>query len=122
MFNSFNELKDFCDERGIKFVDFKVVDLKGRWHHLTMPIRSFTEEVLTDGVGFDGSSYGFLTVEKSDMVFIPDIKSAFVDPFSRESILTMIGDIHTLDGGRERYEGDPRYVAERRKSIYKKAA
>ena len=47
------------------------------------------------------------------MVFIPDIKSAFVDPFFREPTLTMIGDIHTLDGGRERYEGDPRYVAEK---------
>lgn len=121
MFNSFNELKDFCDERGIKFADFKVIDLKGRWHHLTMPIRSFTEEVLTDGVGFDGSSYGFLTVEKSDMVFIPDIKSAFVDPFSREPTLTMIGDIHTLDGGRERYEGDPRYVAEKAEEYLQKS-
>ena len=29
MFNSFSELKDFCDKRGIKFADFKVIDLKG---------------------------------------------------------------------------------------------
>ncbi|GAJ01931.1 unnamed protein product, partial [marine sediment metagenome] len=31
--------------------------------------------LFSEGIGFDGSSYGFLTVEKSDMVFVPDMST-----------------------------------------------
>jgi len=121
VFNSFDELKAFCADRGIKFADFKVIDLKGRWHHLTMPVERFTKDTMVEGIGFDGSSYGFLTVEKSDMVFIPDIKSAFVDPFAKAPTLSMIGDIYTLGGGRQRYQGDPRHVAEKAEMYMKES-
>ncbi|MDR1699988.1 MAG: glutamine synthetase, partial [Lachnoclostridium sp.] len=72
-------------------VDFKEVDLDGRWHHLSIPVERFTPELLKKGIGFDGSSYGFLTVEKSDMVFIPDITSAFIDPVIETPTISMIG-------------------------------
>ncbi|KXG76117.1 type I glutamate--ammonia ligase [Thermotalea metallivorans] len=113
MFGNIHELKTFCEDRKIQLIDFKVVDLAGRWHHLTIPVERFSEKTLENGIGFDGSSYGFLTVEKSDMVFIPDITSAFVDPFAEIPALTMIGDIYTLGEQRERFAGDPRYVAEK---------
>lgn len=114
MFTAFDELKEFCERENIRFIDFKIVDLAGRWHHLTIPAGNFTEKTLTEGIGFDGSSYGFLTVEKSDMVFMPEISTAFADPFATEPTLTMIGNIYTLNGeGRERFEGDPRFVAEK---------
>jgi glutamine synthetase len=121
VFNSFDQLKTYCADQGIKFVDFKMIDLKGRWHHLTMPLERFTEEVMVEGIGFDGSSYGFLTVEKSDMAFIPDIKSAFVDPFTKVPTLAMIGDIYTLNGERQRYSGDPRFVAEKAERYMKQS-
>ncbi|HYF83513.1 MAG TPA: type I glutamate--ammonia ligase [Clostridia bacterium] len=113
MFKSLTEAKKFCDSRGIKIVDFKITDLAGRWHHLSIPVERFSEKIFEDGIGFDGSSYGFVTVEKSDMVFIPDLSSAFVDPFCEVPTLSMIGDIHTLEDGIKRYEGDPRYIAEK---------
>jgi len=94
-------------------IDFKITDLNGRWHHLSIPVSRFNEKVFEEGIGFDGSNYGFMTVEKSDMVFIPDMSTAFVDPFCEEPTLSMIGDIYTLDGGIKRYEGDPRYIAEK---------
>lgn len=115
MFNNINELKDYCKENEIKVIDFKVIDLAGRWHHLTIPAARFTERTLEDGIGFDGSSYGFLTVEKSDMVFIPDLSSAFVDPFNEVPLLTMIGNIYSIGDTIERFEGDPRYVAEKKR-------
>jgi len=31
---------------------------------------------VTEGVGFDGSSYGFSKVENSDMILIPDLSTA----------------------------------------------
>jgi glutamine synthetase len=113
LFKSLAEAKEFCTSKGIQIVDFKITDLAGRWHHLSIPVARFSEKIFEEGIGFDGSSYGFLTVEKSDMVFIPDLSSAFVDPFCEVPTLSMIGDIHTLEGGIKRYEGDPRYIAEK---------
>jgi len=78
MFKTYLEVKDYISENNIKIIDFKIVDMSGRWHHLTIPAARFDEKTLTDGIGFDASSYGFLKVEKSDMVFIPDITSSFV--------------------------------------------
>ncbi len=55
----------------------------------------------------------FKTIEKSDMVFIPDLSTAFIDPFCDVPTLSMIGDIYTLESGVKRYEGDPRFIAEK---------
>lgn len=114
MFNNAQEVKEYCQENEIKIIDFKVSDLTGRWHHLSIPAGRFSEEVMTDGIGFDGSSYGFLTVEKSDMVFIPDLSTAFVDPFCDILTLSMIGNIYSLEGSNvHRYKDDPRFIAEK---------
>ena len=113
MFNTYNELKDFCSTNAIALIDFKVIDMTGRWHHLTIPVDQLNEKTITKGIGMDGSSYGFLTVEKSDMAFRPDISTAFVDPFSEIPMLSIIADIYTLGEGAGRFEGDPRYVAQK---------
>ena len=114
MFDNYGQLKSFAEEKGIKIFDFKEIDLAGRWHHLSITSERFDEGLLKSGIGFDGSSYGFLTVEKSDMVFLPDIKSAFVDPIPEISTISLIGDIYKINNETyERYEDDPRYVAEK---------
>ena len=111
MFNTFEELKIFCHERDIKMIDFKMVDLLGRWRHLTVPTDRFTEKTLKNGIGFDGSNYGFAPVEKSDMVFIPDIKTAAYDTFVEVPTLSMIGDVYVIGNPHRRFEQDPRAVA-----------
>ena len=65
-------------------IDFKMIDINGRWHHLSIPTARFTEDTMKYGIGFDGSNYGFAPVENSDMVFVPIIESAVVDPFAEE--------------------------------------
>ncbi len=119
MFNSINEVKSYCDTNCIKIIDFKITDLNGRWHHLSIPTERLCEDMLEEGIGFDGSSYGFLTVEKSDMVFIPDLTTAFIDPFCQVPTLSMIGDIYTVHNGVQRFEGDPRNVAEKAEKYMK---
>lgn len=113
MFKTFSELKNYCEDNGVQFIDFKVIDLAGRWHHLTIPADQLSEKTVAKGIGMDGSSYGFLTVEKSDMVFKPDISTAFVDPFSQHPMVSIIADIYTLGEGAGRFSGDPRYVAQK---------
>ena len=113
MFKSFEELTSFAARKEIKMIDFKEMDLGGRWRHLTIPVERFSEEIMKNGIGFDGSSYGFSTIEKSDMIFIPDLGSAFLDPLVEMPTISMIGDIYEIGNPHRRFEGDPRYVAEK---------
>jgi len=121
MYKTFSDIKTLIEEHNIKIIDFKQIDLDGRWHHLSVPAERFTPALLEKGIGFDGSSYGFLTVEKSDMVFIPDITSAFIDPVIKTPAVSMIGDIYRIGGEYIRFENDPRYVAEKAEQFLKDA-
>jgi len=121
MCKTFKDFEALAKENAIKMVDFKEIDLDGRWHHLSIPIERFTPELLEKGIGFDGSSYGFLTVENSDMIFIPDITSAFVDPVIETPTISMIGDIYKISEQNVRFENDPRYVAEKAEQFMKDA-
>lgn len=111
MFNHFEEVKGYCREQGIQMIDFKMIDLLGRWRHLTIPVERFSKETLENGIGFDGSNYGFAPVEKSDMVFIPDLSTAVSDPFVEVPTLSMIGDVYVIGNPHRRFEQDPRIVA-----------
>ena len=111
MFKNLSDLKNYCEVNEIKMIDFKMIDLAGRWRHLTIPAERFTENTLRDGIGFDGSNYGFAPVEKSDMVFIPDLSSAVMDPFVEIKTLSMIGDVFVIGSPHRRFEQDPRAIA-----------
>lgn len=119
MFENISQAVDFIKEKDIKIVDFKVIDMVGRWRHLSIPARRFNQSIMEDGIGFDGSSYGFLSVENSDMVFKPDIETAFLDPFTEEKTLTMIANIYYISDEFERFAGDPRYIAEKAEKYLK---
>ncbi len=112
MFNTYEEVMQFCREKEIQMIDFKIIDLIGRWRHLSIPANRFTPETLTYGIGFDGSNYGFAPVENSDMVFIPDISTAVFEPFTQVHTLSMIGDVFVI-AHPENYpfDQDPRTIA-----------
>lgn len=112
MFKELKQAQSYCQEKGIKMIDFMMIDLKGRWRHLTIPADRLTEHTLKNGIGFDGSNYGFAQVEKSDMVFVPDLSSAYVDEFAEVPTLAMIGDVFVIDlPENRRFDQDPRNVA-----------
>lgn len=114
MFHNIQQIQDFIKEQGIQFVDFKMTDLRGRWRHLSIPAARLTEDTLQSGIGFDGSNYGYAMVENSDMVFIPDISTAVVDPFVKAPTLSMIGDVMVIDHPSNRpFDQYPRNVAKR---------
>ncbi|MBK7701860.1 MAG: type I glutamate--ammonia ligase [bacterium] len=97
-------------DKKIEFVDLKVLDLVGRLHHITFPFDRFTPEVMGEGIGFDGSSYGFLKVEDSDMVLLPDLSTAHVDPFRKRPTLTMFAEVKHVDAGRTPFAQDGRTI------------
>ena len=84
-------------EEDIKMVDFKIVDIHGQFRHVTIPAANFNEETMINGIGFDASNYGYAVVEKSDMVYIPDLDTAAIDPFCGVKTLSMIGNAMIID-------------------------
>ena len=114
MFKDFAEAKKYVEENDVKMIDFMMIDLNGRWRHLTIPAQRFDENTMTAGIGFDGSNYGFAPIEKSDMVFIPDVTTAYIDRFSEIRTLCMIGDAKVISMPENRpFNQEPRNVAKR---------
>ena len=121
MFQNLKQTKDFCRENNIQMIDFMMIDLIGRWRHLTIPAQRLTEHTMEHGIGFDGSNYGFAPVEKSDMIFMPDLSSAYVDAFAEIPTLAMIGDVFVIDlPENRRFDQDPRNVAYHAQEYMKK--
>ncbi len=100
------------DSGEIRHVDLKALDLFGRWRHITLPAHEIDAEAFRKGIAFDGSSFpGYRSIEESDMLMLPDPRTAFVDPFSGTATLSLLTDIYEPAG--QRYDRDPRGVAQR---------
>lgn len=113
MFANPEELLRYVSSEGVKFIDVRFCDLLGVMQHFVVPIESFDEETVTDGVAFDGSSIrGFQQIHESDMLLLPDVSTAFVDPFRAEKTLALNFFIHD-PFTREAYSRDPRNVAKK---------
>ena len=97
MAKTIKDILAFIKENDIKMVDFKMVDINGQFRHVTIPAQHFSEDILENGIGFDASNYGYAVVEKSDMVFIPDLDTAWVDPFCEIPTLSMSGNAMIID-------------------------
>lgn len=112
MFANLKEAVTFCEKNKIKMVDMMMIDLNGGWRHLTMPVGWLIEETFESGLGFDGSNYGFAPIEKSDMVYIPDLRTSYVDAFAEVPTLAMLGDVFSIElPDNKRFDQDPRNVA-----------
>lgn len=105
------DLKKLAKTKNVEFIDLKFCDLPGAWHHLTIPFSSLTSTLFKNGVGVDGSSLpGFLSIEKGDMILIPDSTTAIIDPFFERPTLSMICDIMDVGEKISPYSRNPRRV------------
>jgi glutamine synthetase len=100
-------------EAGIRQVDVKFVDLVGGWQHFSIPLQKVSADAIEEGFGFDGSSIrGFQKIHESDMVLLPDLRTAFVDPFSATPTMSIVCSVHE-PVSLAPYARDPRHVARR---------
>lgn len=106
-------------EKGIRFVDFRFTDSKGKEQHVTVPAHTVDEALFEDGKMFDGSSIsGWKGINESDMILMPDASTAVIDPFFEEPTLNLRCDVvepNTMQG----YERDPRSLAKRAEAYLK---
>lgn len=79
-FKDVREVNKFTASRGLEFISFYVSDIDGRLRNVTIPAENFTQRLAEEGIGFDASNLGFATIDRSDMILLPDLNFAFEDP------------------------------------------
>ena len=113
MFSNAEEAIAFTRNEGVEFVDVRFIDLPGVQQHFNIPVEAFNDDAFTDGLMFDGSSIrGFQAIHESDMKLIPDVTSAFIDPFRAAKTLVVYFSIVDPFTD-EPYGRDPRTIAAR---------
>jgi glutamine synthetase len=101
---------------GTKFVRLQFVDIHGTPKNMAVPLvkPDDFEDVLKDGLLFDGSSVaGFVNINESDLIIKPDPETFSPLPWRPEEkgVCRFICDIYWPDG--TPFEGDPRYILKR---------
>ena len=105
-------LSKIADE-GIEYVDIRFTDPRGKLQHVTVCADQVDQDFLEEGFMFDGSSIaGWKSIEESDMKLMPDVDSAYVDPFYAEKTICIHCTVVEPDTG-ESYARDPRGCAQR---------
>ncbi|WP_158846790.1 type I glutamate--ammonia ligase [Saccharothrix deserti] len=111
MFKNPDEVLKFISDEGVKFVDVRFSDLPGVMQHFTLPAAAFDADAIAEGLAFDGSSVrGFQSIHESDMLLLPDLYTARLDPFRIEKTLIVNFFVHD-PFTREAYSRDPRNIA-----------
>jgi len=120
MFKTFEQAKELIRAQDIRMIDLKWCDYSGRWRHVTLSAQSFTPNQYKNGIGFDASSVGFKPVNAGDMVLVPDLATAFIDPFYEEKTLSFIADIREAES-KMQFALDPRETLRRAHAMLTKS-
>jgi Glutamine synthetase, beta-Grasp domain len=110
-FASPTEVVDYIGQEDVAYVDVRFCDVPGVMQHFSVPARSFDADLIEGGLAFDGSSVrGFQSIHESDMLLLPDLGTAQLDPFRVAKTLNVNCFVHD-HFTREAYSRDPRDVA-----------
>jgi len=108
-----SSILEMIKENDVKFVDFRFTDPKGKWQHTAQHVSTVDEDMLTEGIMFDGSSIaGWKSINESDMILKPDLSTATIDPFAAQPLLVLFCDVIEPSTGQP-YDRDPRSVAKK---------
>ncbi len=111
-------VKKIKDE-DIAYVDIRFTDPRGKLQHVTVLENQVDEDFIAEGFMFDGSSTaGWKSIDQSDMKLMPDVSSAYMDPFFAEKTICVHCDVVEPDTG-ESYDRDPRGTAKRAEAYLK---
>lgn len=106
----YKSVMKLIEENDIKFIKLWFTDILGFLKSFTVP-KEEIEKAFNEGIGFDGSSIeGFVRIDESDMVAIPDPDTFAILPWrpKEKGVARVFCDIYTPDG--QPFAGDPRYV------------
>ncbi len=110
---SVEHIEKMIREEDIEFVDLRFCDTVGKEQHISMPVAMLDEDFYEEGKMFDGSSIaGWKGINESDMVLMPDLDTAVIDPFTEHNTINLRCDVlepDTMEG----YSRCPRSLAKR---------
>ena len=109
-----------AEENDVKFIRLQFTDVFGILKNVAITSKQLPK-VLEEGAMFDGSSIdGFVRIEESDMLLIPDTDTFDIFPWRPQQgkVARLICDVYTTDG--KPYDGCPRNVL--KKSLAKAEA
>ena len=103
----------FIKDKQVEYVDFRFTDPRGKLQHVTQDLLTVNEDMLNDGIFFDGSSIaGWKAINESDMILKPDLSNSFIDPFFSHSTLAIFWEV--MDPNTKNYDQrDPRSTAKK---------
>lgn len=108
-----SKLIEIIKREGVEALRLWFVDILGQLKGFSISVAEL-DRALEEGIGFDGSSVeGFVRIEESDLLAIPDPDTFFVLPWKVGGVTTgvMLCDIYYPDG--RPFESDPRDVLKR---------
>jgi len=112
---------DLIKKHNAEFVDLRFTDVKGKWQHVAVIVDELDEKTLKNGIMFDGSSIeGWKEIHESDMVLMPDLSSAVIDPYSAQPSVIVVCDIFDPVTNKP-YNRDPRSIAKKAEQFLKKS-
>jgi glutamine synthetase len=65
------EVLKLVKEKDVQVIDLKFGDFPGTWQHFTIPVSQATPDIFDEGLGFDGSAWGWQAIHASDMLVVP---------------------------------------------------
>ena len=114
-----SEILATTKELGVRFLRLQFTDIVGVNKNVEVPAQQF-EKALDGQIAFDGSSIdGFVRIEESDMILVPDLDTFRVLPFTQgdddggkpDLVARLICDIYHPDG--TGFDGCPRLALKR---------
>jgi len=107
------DILKLATSNNVRFLRLQFTDILGINKNVELPASQF-EKALAGDIMFDGSSIeGFVRIEESDMLLVPDFSTFQIFPWGDEKsrVARLICDINTTDG--KPFPGDPRGVLKR---------
>ncbi len=117
---SADDLLKILKEHNVEYVDFRFTDSKGKLQHTAQHISTINKDVLKEGILFDGSSIaGWKDIDESDMILVPDIETAHLDPFVNHSSMNIFCDV-IEPKTQDKYDRDPRSISKKAEAYMRK--
>ena len=116
---TYADIRKMIEENDVEYIDVRFTDPRGKLQHLAMCEHSMDEDAFNEGILFDGSSIaGWKAINESDMLLVPDMDTAVMDPFTAQPQLIIFCDVKDPITG-EFYSRDPRGTAKKAEQFVK---
>jgi glutamine synthetase len=113
-----SKIKELIDKNHIRWIQVHFTDLLGGLRVLHIPADRFlSDDIISKGINFDGSSVGFRRVEKSDMIALPDSETFKLLPHEKDEAMIR-ADLY--DTKYDLYRACPRNILKKAIEVAKK--